>query len=252
VKEQTSAEFPDRSHHRRESAPEWVRDEILKWIEQGRYKPADPLPSERELQVMFGVSRVVVREAMVRLQAVGLVKVEHGRGSTVNATLPDLMRGPFRVWLELNRDEVVNLLKLRRALDGLAAEEAAAADDGKIQPILEREQAFAAAVSSSADPARLASLDKDLHVAIANAGGVLVVTHLLGELDANSANIHRTSMAMPGRPAASVRDHRAIVAAIENHHPKRARAAAERHVEGSIAQVRSVLAERSGASTDLG
>ncbi|WP_051266051.1 FadR/GntR family transcriptional regulator [Nakamurella lactea] len=242
------AELPDRSQRPRESAPEWVRDEILKWIEQGTYKPADPLPSERELQIMFGVSRVVVREAIVRLQAIGLVKVEHGRGSSVNATLPDLMRGPFRVWLDLNRDEVVNLLKLRRALDGLAAEEAAAADEGPIEVIVEREQAFAAAVASDADPVRLVTLDKELHVAIANAGGVRIVAQLLGDLDANSANIHRTSMAMPGRPAASVRDHRAIVTAIKDRNATRARRAAERHVEGTIAQVQAVLAEQTNTS----
>ncbi len=225
----------------RTSAPEWVRNEILAWIERGDYEPSDPLPSERELQVMFGVSRVVVREAIVRLQAVGLVTVEHGRGCRVSATLPDLMHGPFRTWLELNRNEVVNLLKLRRALDGLAAEEAAtSADDGQIRAITAAERAFADAVERDDDPARLASLDKVFHVAIAEASGLTIVTQLLGELDHHSANIHRTSMAMGGRPQASLRDHRAILSALSAHKPARARTAAERHVAGSIDQIRSI------------
>lgn len=240
-------EVVDRSSRPRESAPEWVRNEILRWIEEGKYKPADPLPSERELQSMFGVSRVVIREAIVRLQAVGLVKVEQGRGCRVSATVPDLMRGPFRVWMDLNRHEVLNLLKLRRALDGLAAEEAAAvAGDEAMQQIADAERAFADAVASEADPVRLASLDKQLHVSIAAASGVSIVAQLLGEMDYHSANIHRTSMAINGRPQESLRDHRAIVAAIQSRDSTAARTAAERHVEGSITQVQSVLAAHDG------
>jgi GntR family transcriptional repressor for pyruvate dehydrogenase complex len=249
VAEPLTDEVVDRSSRPRESAPEWVRNEILKWIERGEYKPADPLPSERELQNMFGVSRVVIREAIVRLQAVGLVKVEQGRGCRVSSTVPELMRGPFRVWMDLNRHEVLNLLKLRRALDGLAAEEAAsAASDEAVQAIVEAERAFADAVASDTDPVRLASLDKQLHVAIAAASGVSIVAQLLGEMDYHSANIHRTSMAINGRPEVSLRDHRAIVAAIQGRDALQARAAAERHVEGTIRQVQSVLADHDGES----
>jgi GntR family transcriptional repressor for pyruvate dehydrogenase complex len=246
-----TAEVSQRSARPRQSEPERVRNEILRWIERGDYKPADPLPSERELQVMFGVSRVVIREAIVRLQAVGLVTVEHGRGCSVSATVPDLLRGPFRVWMDLNAGEVVALLKVRRAMDGLAAEEAASiADADAIAQIADAERAFAEAVVAAADPVRLASLDKQLHVAIATASGMSIVAHLLADLDHHSANIHRTSMAVSGRPAVSVRDHRAIVAAIRSRHPARARRAAERHVEGSIAQVRSMLAERADSSAN--
>lgn len=233
----------------RTSAPEWVRNEILSWIERGDYKPADPLPSERELQVQFGVSRVVVREALVRLQAVGLITIEHGRGCRVSATMPELVREPFRVWLSVNRTEVINLLKLRRALDGLAAEEAAtSATTGGIDKIDAAATAFATAVRAGDDPARLSSLDKQFHVSIATASGLTIVTNLLGDLDHHSANIHRTSMAMGGRPRVSVRDHATIVAALRNHQPRRARSAAEHHVEGSIEQVRSIATGESPAA----
>jgi GntR family transcriptional regulator, transcriptional repressor for pyruvate dehydrogenase complex len=248
VAEPVVDEAVDRSSRPRESAPVWVRNEILKWIERGEYKPADPLPSERELQNLFGVSRAVIREAIVRLQAVGLVKVEQGRGCYVSATVPDLMRGPFRVWMDLNRGEVLNLLKLRRALDGVAAEEASSVATGaEIAEIAAAEQAFADSVAAGDDPVRLASLDKQFHVSIARASGVLIIAQLLGEMDYHSANIHRTSMAINNRPEDSVREHRAIVAAIQGRDPQRARRAAERHVEGSITQVESVLAAADGS-----
>lgn len=47
------------------------------------YAPHDSLPSERELAVVFGVNRHVVREALKRLEQVGLVKIAQGGRTTV-------------------------------------------------------------------------------------------------------------------------------------------------------------------------
>ena len=48
-------------------------------------KPDDRLPAERELAAGFAVSRHVVREALGRLEARGLVMIDHGRGTIVRA-----------------------------------------------------------------------------------------------------------------------------------------------------------------------
>jgi GntR family transcriptional repressor for pyruvate dehydrogenase complex len=47
--------------------------------------PGDRLPAERELAATFAVSRHVVREALGRLEAQGLVTIDHGRGTVVLA-----------------------------------------------------------------------------------------------------------------------------------------------------------------------
>lgn len=47
--------------------------------------PGDRLPAERELAAAFAVSRHVVREALGRLEARGLVTIDHGRGTVVLA-----------------------------------------------------------------------------------------------------------------------------------------------------------------------
>lgn len=232
----------------RQSAPKLVADEILGWIERGEYKPSDPLPSERELQDRFGVSRVVVRDALVRLQAVGLVKVEHGRGCYVSGSLVDWSNGPFRVWMTLNQQEIINLLKLRRSLDGLAAEEMAANHDAAdLAAVVDAEQAFADEAAADADPVRLAGLDKALHVTIANASGMTIIAQLLSELDGHAANLHRTTMGIDGRPQQSLHDHREIVAAIRARDVESARRAAERHVDGSIAAVESIIEKQRAA-----
>ena len=49
-------------------------------IQQGQLKPGDKLPTESEIMATLGVSRTVVREALSRLQASGLVETRHGIG----------------------------------------------------------------------------------------------------------------------------------------------------------------------------
>src|SRR3712207_9211732 len=50
-------------------------------IVDGVIQPGEKLPSENTLIAEFGVSRTVVRAALTRLQAEGLVETERGRGS---------------------------------------------------------------------------------------------------------------------------------------------------------------------------
>ncbi len=52
-------------------------------ISDGRLQPGDTLPSDAQLQEIFGVSRSVARQAMTTLVAEGVVQRARGRGSVV-------------------------------------------------------------------------------------------------------------------------------------------------------------------------
>lgn len=54
---------------------EQIRDAVL----LGHLRPGDTLPSERELAVQLGVNRTTVREALLRLELLGLIDRGHGR-----------------------------------------------------------------------------------------------------------------------------------------------------------------------------
>jgi GntR family transcriptional repressor for pyruvate dehydrogenase complex len=65
------------------SLPDDVFGQLLGEILSGRYAPGATLPGERGLSDVFAVNRHVVREALKRLEQVGLVKTVHGGGTKV-------------------------------------------------------------------------------------------------------------------------------------------------------------------------
>jgi DNA-binding FadR family transcriptional regulator len=67
----------------RRSLPDNVFEQLLGEIVSGGYPPEATVPSERQLSETLGVNRHVVREAIKRLEQIGLVKVTQGGRTTV-------------------------------------------------------------------------------------------------------------------------------------------------------------------------
>ncbi|WP_345636988.1 FadR/GntR family transcriptional regulator [Rugosimonospora acidiphila] len=69
-----------------------IVEQVRLLIRQGRLKPGDRLPSERDLCESFGVSRVTVREALRVLEAGGLVEIRVGARGGAFVTVPSTER----------------------------------------------------------------------------------------------------------------------------------------------------------------
>jgi DNA-binding FadR family transcriptional regulator len=65
------------------SLPDQVFEQLTAAIVAGTYPPGAAIPAERELSAMLGVNRHVVREAIKRLEQIGLVRVSQGGRTTV-------------------------------------------------------------------------------------------------------------------------------------------------------------------------
>lgn len=73
---------------RREKLSDKLYGQILEQIMAGRLREGDRLPSELQIGQAFAVSRPVVREALLRLQADGFVYARRGSGSFVKHRPP--------------------------------------------------------------------------------------------------------------------------------------------------------------------
>ncbi|GGG71839.1 GntR family transcriptional regulator [Salipiger pallidus] len=62
-----------------------VLERLHDMIREGELKPGDTMPSERALMDRFGVGRPAVREALQSLHNSGLITINHGERSRVNA-----------------------------------------------------------------------------------------------------------------------------------------------------------------------
>lgn len=60
-----------------------IHDQIKKEIEEGVWKVGDRLPSERELSLKFGVSRMTLRQAIQTLADEGIIERKIGSGTYV-------------------------------------------------------------------------------------------------------------------------------------------------------------------------
>jgi GntR family transcriptional regulator, transcriptional repressor for pyruvate dehydrogenase complex len=68
---------------RSRSLSEQVFEQVAAEIITGHYPPGSQLPAERALTMVFDVNRHVVREALKRLEQIGLVKISQGGGTKV-------------------------------------------------------------------------------------------------------------------------------------------------------------------------
>lgn len=63
---------------------EQIRTYVIQAIQDGRYRPGDKIPSERELAEELGVSRLTVHHAIKGLQQAGILIAHVGRGTFVS------------------------------------------------------------------------------------------------------------------------------------------------------------------------
>ncbi len=106
-----------------------IMDQLQQLINQGELKPGDKLMSERDLAEQLKVSRSSVREAFSALELMGILESRPGEGTFIStvSSAEETVR-PLTLMMILERDAALDLLELRRILEGesayLAAERA--------------------------------------------------------------------------------------------------------------------------------
>jgi DNA-binding FadR family transcriptional regulator len=103
-------------------------------IFDGSYPPGHKIPTEHELADAFGVSRIIVREAIRDLEKSGLVTVKRGAygGAFVQEMKHEAVSSVMRDMLSLTATSPKNILEARLLIEplvaGLAAERATSED----------------------------------------------------------------------------------------------------------------------------
>ena len=205
-------------------------------IRDGRLAAGDKLPTEAEFMAEFGVSRTVVREAISKLQASGLVQTRHGIGTFV-VGLGDA--APFRLAPEqfATLRDVIAVLELRIGIETEAASLAAQRrNTGNLRQMRAALDAVAAAVEEGRDAV---GPDFQFHLEIARATQNAHFAELMSSL--GTMIIPRARLdAMTGLDDEQRQylkrvnsEHESIYDAIRNQDSEAARAAMRTHLANS-------------------
>lgn len=209
-----------------------LRDEIL----SGQYQVGELLPSEQEMANTFGVSRTVVREAVSRLKAEGLLTARQGLGVLVMTTkVPTVLQ--FKPVDLADTNQIVRFMELRLGIEAEAVSLAAQrrTDDQLVEFKAALDQMEAALRISDADAAIEADVrfHKLICMATDNPFFVSFIVFLENVLRDNISTSRQRSV-MLSRSRAAQDEHVEIYEAIRARDPKRAREALRAHVENAV------------------
>jgi DNA-binding FadR family transcriptional regulator len=207
-----------------------VADQIAQLIRSDEYRPGDRLPTERDLVRQLGVSRPVIREAMIALELAGLVEVRSGSGVYVRdraaatpIAAPDAEISPF--------DLFAARLAVEAEIAAVAAENATADDITEMQAAIEQMR-DAAQAGRSTKPA-----NERFHIGLASAARnpilLKVMQVIWAELPKRGPIWAKLDARRQRRPT-RVTEHELILRAIIEHNPDHARAATRAHLQAAI------------------
>jgi GntR family transcriptional regulator, transcriptional repressor for pyruvate dehydrogenase complex len=215
---------------------ERVKERIL----AGELAPGDRLPTESALAEEFGVSRTVVREAVSRLQAAGLVETFQGRGSFV-LSLPATEAFSIDASRVRTHADVLDLIDLRVGLEVEAAGLAATRRTAHQLKAVERALSDYKRLGDRPDGG--VEADYAFHLKVAAASGNPFVTELLGSLGPAMIMLPRTRLDAAYTVSDATHltrvtlEHENVFLAVERQDPEAGRAATRLHLSNSRARL---------------
>ncbi len=157
------------------------------------------LLTEAEIATAVGVSRTPVREALLRLEAEGLVALYPKRGALV---------------LPVSAQEIEDVIEARQLIEVHAARQAFAHRAALVE-VLRPLLAAMRTAQERDDVVALMTADREFHAAVVQAGGNRILTDVYQRLRDRQMRIGVASMRLePRRRQDALADHAALLAAL--------------------------------------
>jgi DNA-binding FadR family transcriptional regulator len=210
-----------------------VAEQIAQMIRADEYRPGDRLPTERDLVLQLGVSRPVIREAMIALEIAGLVEVRSGSGVYVcGRPSPAALAGTDAVSSEIGP---FDLFAARLAVEGEVA--AVAAENATPDDLIEMAAAIEQMRLAAQTGRSTKSANQRFHLALTAAAKnpvLLKVMHVIwAEMPKRGPIWVKLDARRQMRPT-RVTEHELILRAVAERNPDNARAATRAHLQAAI------------------
>jgi len=221
---------------------EEIVEQLRELILTGQYPPGAKLPPERELAKRLGVNRASLREALKKLEHLGLVRIRQGDGTRVQNFMEtggiELVSHLLPLATTSHPEIIRDMLEFRRIF---GREVARLAAERATEENLDALRELAAKAKNETDASQLFELDFEFYVALAAATGNRVIGLLINTVrDAvksyTAVLVHLTAPA----DIVSVH-HQNVLTALESRDPNRAAEAANEYLGSGAARVLEMM-----------
>lgn len=207
-------------------------EEMLNRIQTGVWPVGKTIPSERSLIKEMDVSRIALREALSMLRSLGVLDTGHGRKSIVRAVGSELLDRILPVVISMEPTSgYQQVFEIRLAIEvpaaGLAALRRSAADLAVLAGLADR-----FAQQGDVDVGHYPRTDLEFHLQIARSTNNPLFTALFNVISRYVIEVQQQSWgtSVPIAWERAKRSHFAIVDAIRDRDPDRARVEMEAHL----------------------
>ena len=202
--------------------------QLMQRIHDGALRPGDRLPAERVLAEEMGVSRTAIREALRSMELMGCLESHVGEGTYIKAPSLQNIVDPFSMVFRQDQNLQAELLEVRLLLETEVATLAARRRTaGQLLALRLTVTEMQTAVEEGGTGARE---DDEFHRLLTEAAGNGALQVILSMCDGMISQTRELTQRMSGVPAATLRDHRAILDAVEAGDEKRARRTMRQHL----------------------
>ncbi|MFZ7103825.1 MAG: FadR/GntR family transcriptional regulator [Peptococcaceae bacterium] len=212
---------------------EEVVEKIIEMIKIKEITEGEKLPTEKELAAMFGVSRMAIREALSALQSSGVVEVKHGSGTYLKDVNDEVLIKPITRDLISQKDNLLELLELRRGLDTEAV--SLAAYRALNEHIVRLEDEFESTKKAVYEGKMAVDEDFNFHFTIAQATQnqtfIKVYNTIANSYYEGFRSIHEILQQRLGPRIVIINEHEEILKYIKEREPELARVAMRKHLD---------------------
>jgi len=229
-----------------------IVEQVVSAIFSGNLSAGGKLPPERALAQAFGVGRQALREAIQKLQGMGLLEVRKPQGTYVRDLSADVLRQSLARIFDGDVGSFLHFLDVRKWMEAMTAAEAAqratTEDIGQIETTLPRLRLAA----SQNDREALDEADVAFHMAIVAATHNGPLVHLVDTFGDIMWASHGLRLAVLRAQSLQTicEEHAAICEAIRSRAPDRARDAMLHHIEMIRRRVERTYGKGAGTPAD--
>ena len=218
----------------RESLVDRLAGEIRTSINSGDYTMGERLPTIMEMARRFGVGHPTVREALKKLEAIGVVEIRHGSGVYVTRT-QDVLVMASDYSGKVTKKLLLDLIQARAPIEAQSA--ALASRNGTDEHFAEMRRLLTTAGENLDNDSVLNSVNMAFHRQIASASGNAVIAQLLDVMQTLFTDEQRLILGIFGSRKQDHQEHLSIFAALEQRQEQLATERMRQHLDGVAAAI---------------